>query len=196
LVEAHDENSAPSTAATPVMAIGFCRSPSRVAPTGFRIPQVRIEAMEGTVPSSAKSDGTNIFLVLWRAYRTLLADAGISIKRIHLCESDFRVLEALLREGPLPVNVIGQKVDLTTGSITTAIDRLESKGLVVRKHHTTDRRLRVVELTAKGRKLIETAYAQHWVDMEKSVGNLSRKEREKLVDLLQRLASEHEETAE
>jgi MarR family transcriptional regulator, 2-MHQ and catechol-resistance regulon repressor len=136
---------------------------------------------------SAKSDGTHVFLIVWRAYKALLADAEASIKRIKLCDSDFRVLEALLHKGPLPVNIIGQMVDLTTGSITTAIDRLENKWLVVRKHHPTDRRIRIVELTSKGRRLIEKAFTQHKVDMEKAVSNLSRAERGMLVDLLKRL---------
>ena len=47
-----------------------------------------------------------------------------SKKNLGLCDSDFRVLEVLLHKGPLPVNVIGEKVELTTGSITTAVDRL------------------------------------------------------------------------
>ena len=85
------------------------------------------------------------------------------------------------------MNVIGQMVDLTTGSITSAIDRLESKWLVIRKHHPTDRRIRIVELTTKGRQLIQKAFAQHKVDMEKAVSNLSRAERGILVDLLKRL---------
>lgn len=136
---------------------------------------------------TAKSDGTHVFLILWRAYKALLADAEESIKRIHLCDSDFRVLEALLHKGPLPVNIIGQMVDLTTGSITTAIDRLESKWFVVRKHHPTDRRIRIVELTSKGRQLIEKAFAQHRIDMENAVSKLSRAERGMLVDLLKRL---------
>jgi MarR family transcriptional regulator, 2-MHQ and catechol-resistance regulon repressor len=135
----------------------------------------------------AKSDGTHVFLVVWKAYRALLADAEASINRINLCDSDFRVLEALLHKGPLPVNIIGQIVDLTTGSITTAIDRLESKWLVIRKHHSTDRRIRIVELTPKGRQLIEKGFAQHRIDMEKAVSNLSRAERGMLVDLLKRL---------
>lgn len=112
----------------------------------------------------------------WKAYRALLADAEASIKRINLCASDFCVLEALLHQGPLPVNFIGQTVDLTTGSIASAIDRLESKWLVVRKHHLTDRRIRIVELTTKGGQLIEKAFAQHRVDMEKAVSSLSRAE--------------------
>lgn len=135
----------------------------------------------------AKSDGTHVFLVLWKAYLALQADAEASIKRINLCDSDFRVLEALLHKGPLPVSIIGHMVELTTGSITSAIDRLERKWLVLRKRHATDRRMRIVELTTKGRQLIEQAFTQHQIDMEKAVSNLSRAERGMLVDLLKRL---------
>ncbi len=133
------------------------------------------------------AEGTHVFLVLWKAYRALLARAEASIKRVNLCDSDFRVLEALLHRGPLPVNVIGNKVDLTTGSITSAIDRLEEKSLVVRKNHPNDRRIRVVELTMKGRRLIEKAYAQHQLDMEEAVRGISPEERNTLVNLLRRL---------
>jgi MarR family transcriptional regulator, 2-MHQ and catechol-resistance regulon repressor len=133
------------------------------------------------------ADGTHVFLVVWKAYRALLAKASESIRKVGLCDSDFRVLEALLHKGPLPVNVIGDKVELTTGSITTAVDRMEAKWLVVRKSHPEDRRVRLVELTAKGRRLIEQAYAQHSVDMECAVKALSRRERATLIDLLKRL---------
>ncbi len=133
------------------------------------------------------TDGTHVFLVVWKTYRALLAKADASKKKVGLCDSDFRVLEALLHKGPLPVNVIGDKVELTTGSITTAVDRMEARWLVVRKRHPEDRRVRLVELTAKGRRLIEQAYDQHSVDMERAVKALSRQERAVLVALLKRL---------
>ena len=57
-----------------------------------------------------------------------------------MCGSDFAVLEALLHKGPLPVNEIGKKILLTSGSITAAIDRLEDKEFVERRAHGTDRR--------------------------------------------------------
>jgi MarR family transcriptional regulator, 2-MHQ and catechol-resistance regulon repressor len=141
-----------------------------------------------------KTEATHVFLVLWKTYRAMLAKADESKKNVGLGDSDFRVLEALLHKGPLPVNVIGEKVELTTGSITTAVDRMEAKWLVIRKNHPEDRRIRLVELTAKGRRLIEKAYAQHSIDMEKAMSVLSRQERAQLVDLLKRLGKGKEES--
>src|SRR6516162_528179 len=137
-----------------------------------------------------KTEATHVFLVLWKTYRAMLAKADESKKNVGLGDSDFRVLEALLHKGPLPVNVIGEKVELTTGSITTAVDRMEAKWLVVRKSHPEDRRVRIVELTSKGRRLIEKAYAQHEIDMEKEMKVLTREERAVLVDLLKRLGKQ------
>src|SRR5215469_15423350 len=145
--------------------------------------------------ASQETDATHVFLILWKTYRGMLARADLSNKISGLGDSDFRVLEALLHKGPLPVNVIGEKVELTTGSITTAVDRMEAKLLVVRKNHPEDRRVRLVELTAKGRRLIEKAYGQYSSDMENAMSGLSRNERGELVDLLRRLGKANQEPA-
>ncbi len=68
--------------------------------------------------------------------------------------SDFAVLEALLHKGPLPVNVIGPKVNLTPGSISVAVERLVAKGLVSRVESSEDRRVRIVALTPRGKSVI------------------------------------------
>jgi MarR family transcriptional regulator, 2-MHQ and catechol-resistance regulon repressor len=140
-----------------------------------------------------KTEATHVFLVLWRTYRAVLAKSEESRKNLGLGDSDFRVLEVLLHKGPLPVNVIGGKVELTTGSITTAVDRMESKWLVVRKNHPADRRVRIVEITPKGRRLIEKAYAQHEIDMERAMKHFPREERDSLVDLLKHLGKQEAE---
>lgn len=136
---------------------------------------------------ASEPSGTRTFTNLWRAYRVLLAQSEESKKKIGLCESDFRVLEALLQRGPQRINVLGEQIDLTTGSITTAIDRLESKWLAVRKLDPKDKRVRVVELTPKGRKIIEQASTEHAKTMENALRRLSRSERLQLIKLLQRL---------
>jgi MarR family 2-MHQ and catechol resistance regulon transcriptional repressor len=108
-----------------------------------------------------------------------------------MCGSDFAVLEALLHKGPLPINEIGKKVLLTSGSITVAVDRLETKGLVERRAHGTDRRAKIVHLTGAGRKLITRIYADHAADMERlASASLTVAERKTLIRLLKKIGFE------
>jgi MarR family 2-MHQ and catechol resistance regulon transcriptional repressor len=104
-----------------------------------------------------------------------------------MCASDFGVLEALLHKGPLPVSALGAKVLLTSGSITTAVDRLERRGWVKRRNDANDRRARVVYLTDSGRRLIRKAFADHEQAMEQTVSALALGERRVLVNLLRKL---------
>src|SRR2546426_10203401 len=135
--------------------------------------------------------GVHLFLVLWKAASAVQSYAEESISELEMCGSDFAVLEALLHKGPLAVNEIGKKVLLTSGSITVAVDRLETKGLVERRTHGTDRRARIVRLTKAGRKLIKRAYTDHAADMERlSSASLTRAERKTLIRLLKKIGYE------
>src|SRR2546430_16822611 len=100
-----------------------------------------------TPESLTGGSGVHVFLVLWKSARALQAYAKKSVSELEMCGSDFAVLEALLHKGPLPVNEIGKKVLLTSGSITVAIDRLETNGLVERRAHGTDRQGRLGSLS-------------------------------------------------
>ncbi|MDT7817238.1 MAG: MarR family transcriptional regulator, and catechol-resistance regulon repressor [Acidobacteriaceae bacterium] len=134
------------------------------------------------------TSGVHVWLVLAKAFHALAAHAeeSLNLSRTGLGDSDFRVLEVLLHKGPLPVNTIGPKVWLTPGSISVAVDRLEKKALVKRKN-TEDRRVRLVELTAKGRALITKTFREHAAAMEEAAGVLSKEERLILLRLLKKL---------
>lgn len=130
----------------------------------------------------------HVFLVLWKAARAVHSYAEKSIAGLEMCASDFAVLEALLHKGPLPVNEIGKKIMLTSGSITVAVDRLEQKGFVERRAHGTDRRARVVHLTQAGKKLIARAYSQHASDLELlASSSLTKTGRAALIRLLKQI---------
>jgi MarR family 2-MHQ and catechol resistance regulon transcriptional repressor len=137
-----------------------------------------------------KLTGVHLWLVLWKAFDSLQLHALRSIREMGLGLSDFGVLEALLHKGPLPVNALGAKIRLTSGSISVAIDRLEEKGLVERKDDAEDRRARVVHLTPAGRKLIESAFRQHTAAMERSTAGLSKLERAQAIRLLKKLGGQ------
>jgi MarR family 2-MHQ and catechol resistance regulon transcriptional repressor len=125
--------------------------------------------------------------VLARATRAVEARALASIAGTGLCASDFGVLEALLHKGPLPVNTLGKKVLLTSGSMTAAVDRLVARRLVARKDDPHDRRVRVVALTPEGRRLIKSAFARHAADLDNVVSVLTETERSALLSLLRTL---------
>src|SRR6476620_5467518 len=136
---------------------------------------------------SQDTSGVHIWLVLMKAFQALMSHAADSIEQTGLGDSDFRVLEALLHKGPLPVNTVGPKVWLTPGSISVAVDRLVKKGLVSRKDHPGDRRVRQVELTAKGRALITRGFREHAAAMEDVTDVLSKNERLTLRRLVKKL---------
>src|SRR5207249_10195611 len=126
-----------------------------------------MSAHKHKLESLTGGSGVHVFLVLWKAARAAQAYAEKSISELEMCASDFAVLEALLHKGPLPVNEIGKKVMLTSGSITVAVDRLETKGLVERRAHGTDRRAEIGHLTKEGRKVIARGYPDHAAYMER-----------------------------
>jgi MarR family transcriptional regulator, 2-MHQ and catechol-resistance regulon repressor len=115
----------------------------------------------------------HVWLVMIKAMRALTRYASADIQDTGLGDSDFRVLEVLLHKGPLPVNTIGPIVDLTPGSISIAVDRLFTKGLVSRAESTEDRRVRIVALTSRGKDLILPAFRKHTRQMRRVFAELS-----------------------
>lgn len=137
--------------------------------------------------------GIHTWLVLMKAHSTLTRHAQRSIEALNMCLSDFAILEALLHKGPQTVNELGRRIDLTSGSMTTAIDRLEARHLVTRTAHATDRRAWVIHLTPEGEALISRVFAGHEDAMERAMRGLSKTERQTLTDLLKRLGTTAEE---
>lgn len=104
-----------------------------------------------------------------------------------LITPQFGILSILVSTGPLSQMEIGQHMIIDKATMVKLIDSLEALGLVERTPHAQDRRVRIVELTAKGKstfeKLVEKARAAELVFAK----NLSADERETLRKLTSRL---------
>src|ERR1700727_1649887 len=140
--------------------------------------------------TSEKKDAVNaprLWLVLARAYGSIVNYIEGSIAAQGLGLSDFMVLEVLLHKGPLTISAIGEKVLLASASMTSAIDRLEKRELVRRTSCSSDRRIRIVELTDCGKTFIEEIYARHEKDLEAVVGGLSEEERRVMYEGLKKV---------
>src|SRR5882672_10998850 len=136
---------------------------------------------------SPRITAPRLWLVIAKSYRVLSLLAEQSISNTGLCLTDFAALEVLLDKGPLTISQIQEKVRLASGSMTAAVDRLEKLGLIVRKASTSDRRARVVELTAQGKRLAASCFEKHAKDLEALMSPLSEKEMEELYGSLKKL---------
>ena len=128
-----------------------------------------------------------LWLVIFKSYRVLSQLAEQSIANTGLCLTDFAALEALLHKGPLTITQIQEKVRLASGSMTAAVDRLEKLGLVVRRASPSDRRARVLELTAQGKRLAASSFEKHAKDLEALMSGLTQKEMARLYGSLKKL---------
>src|SRR5947207_12947482 len=154
---------------------------------------------DATRSKASDVSGTHLWLVLMKAYRALERLATQSIESLDVCLSDFGVMELLLHKGPQPVNEIGRRIALTSGAITTAVDRLESRGLVTREAHESDRRTRIVRLTARGKEQAGSVFAGHKAVMDAAASGLAKTECAMLIELLRKLgtsAGEHAQLEE
>jgi MarR family 2-MHQ and catechol resistance regulon transcriptional repressor len=136
---------------------------------------------------NSRIDAPHLLIILARCYRAVSQVAERSIAKTGLCLSDFAALEALLHKGPLTITEIQSKVMLATGSMTAAVDRLERKGMLVRKNTPKDRRAKLLELTAEGKRVVETIYRSHAEDLESLMSILNQREKRQLHSLLRKL---------
>ncbi|MDX2111128.1 MAG: MarR family transcriptional regulator [Verrucomicrobiota bacterium] len=132
--------------------------------------------------------GYQLYLLLWRAQKALTDWGYVRLGELELGSySEYAILETLFKEGAQPVNTIGRKVMLTSGSITAALDRLEQRGWLKRKASPNDRRVVEVHLTPKGRKVSGDAVEAQELAMEKAIDSLSTTEKNTLRTTLGKL---------
>ena len=80
---------------------------------------------------------------------------------VGLNRTDIRCVDVLDREGPLTAGRLAQAMGLTSGAVTTLVDRLERAGHARRVRDERDRRRVLVELTPEARGLAASFYAPH-----------------------------------
>lgn len=144
-------------------------------------------------PDSVRPEPNHLWVALAQSYRALSLLVERSVAQSGLSLTDFMLLEALLHKGPLTISEIQGSVLLATGSMTAAVDRVESKGLIVRRPVDNDRRARRLELTPEGRTMIEAAFTEHNSELTDWFSVLSPSQRAEAFSALRSL-TRHAET--
>jgi len=137
--------------------------------------------------TSQSDPALDLFVVLSRAYTWVNAHATRDIRCHGLNPTEFAILEALYHKGPLPLQQIGEKILISSGNITYAVDKLEQKQLLIRKPAAHDRRVIFAELTHQGQDLLANLFPRHAEVIRAVVSSLSSEEQLQAIQLLRKL---------
>jgi DNA-binding MarR family transcriptional regulator len=122
--------------------------------------------------------------------KILRRDAEKALARLDLKLWEYDVLSALRRQGPpfqMAATALARESMLTTGAMTNRIDRLEQRGLVIRRPDPVDGRGVQVLLSDKGRSLTDAAIEARLSAAQAQLRALDPGERQSMADSLRKL---------
>ena len=122
--------------------------------------------------------------------RLVDAEFARTAERYGVDTAEADVLFTLRRAGEphrLTPSRLAESLLVSSGTLTSRLDRLERKELVARVPHPRDRRSVEVELTARGRQLVDDAVTVHVENEQRMLEPLSERDRETLDRLTSRL---------
>ena len=130
--------------------------------------------------SKKEINSLNVYIKLIRAVESLNSILNASLSKEGLTESQFGVLEALFHLGSMSQKNLGSKLLKSGGNITMVIDNLEKRDLVLRRRGVVDRRYYNIQLTDKGKKLIEAVFPKQLKLITDEIDILNENEQQEL----------------
>ena len=144
---------------------------------------------EETLIVKKQDSSLKLFVVLAKAYRAIIEQAEMDIKSKGLNLTNFAVLELLFHRGKQPMQKIGDKILMTSGSITYIVNKLEKKGYLVREASPNDRRVTYASISDQGRELLNSIFPAHWEKLKTIMNGLNDEEKDTAIELLKKLGT-------
>ena len=97
--------------------------------------------------------------------RSSITDRFHFLQENDLSHSQMMSLVFLDRNKLVSINTLSKHLGITNAAVSQFIDRMEKNGLVVRTPNPQDRRIKLLELTEKGREIVQQARQSHhrWI---------------------------------
>lgn len=128
-----------------------------------------------------------LYIVLSRATKAINEVTNQFFQAHKLNPTEFAVLELLFHKGRQPLQKIGNKILLASGSITYVVDKLEKRGYITRTLCPNDRRITYAEISEKGKEFMAELFPRHEQKLHQLMGALSEEEKEQTINLLKKL---------
>lgn len=114
------------------------------------------------------------------------------LEEFGMTNTDYWALRSV--DGPMPMKDLAHCMDIDPSYATSVADRLENLGLIERQPHPTDRRVKNLVLTAKGRRFRQTIPDKIW-NGPNTFSGLASDDRAKLVEILSKVVTDNTEAA-
>jgi DNA-binding MarR family transcriptional regulator len=133
----------------------------------------------------------------FRTVAFMLSSLGYAISRrfhevlepLELEPGEFALLRAVAASDGESQNALAERLHISPSWMVAIVDDLEHRGLLERRPHARDRRVRNLHLTAAGKKLLRRAERQAQNFDQKVSSPLSETELLQLLELLDRIAA-------
>jgi len=129
-------------------------------------------------------------------YRAALKRLNAKLSKEKITFSQYSVLLALSRNGPMQMNKLGEHMLVAPANVTGLVDRMERKGYVRRRRGERDRRLYVIEETEKGSRIFKSISSRFRQYTGNLGSTLTREERDSTLAALRKVRMEVEKPAE
>ena len=96
----------------------------------------------------------------------------------------FSILMQLHHRGNCAIGDISERFDITNAAASQLVDKLVQNGFIKREEDPQDRRAKMLNLTDKGRELIQRGIEERYRWVEELAGKLNANERAQVSDAL------------
>jgi MarR family transcriptional regulator, 2-MHQ and catechol-resistance regulon repressor len=132
-------------------------------------------------------ENQTLVLALLRSTQLFHRAMGSVFRTANLTAPQWDVLETLNSKGALSINELMRLTLNTSGNIDIVIKNLVQANLIEKTVDRTDRRARVLNLTATGRKKVNDFMPAHNNALDQIFNKLSREEKHQTIKILNQL---------
>lgn len=126
-----------------------------------------------------------------RLFWQLSREMGYQWKKVYndiFPGSQSHILFLLERKGPQKMSELAETLHLTPGAVTTASDRLIDQGYIARISDAADRRVSRLEMTPKGKEILNELQNKGRKIMKLVFNDISEKDLDKMIDIFRQAA--------
>lgn len=134
-----------------------------------------------------------VYISMSRVINTLRRENNKLILKHNLTLGQFAVMEALYSKGRLSTGEVMEKILSTSGNIPVIVKNLEKDGFITREQDESDKRRFILDLTDKGRDLMDVIVPENLKFMDELISLWDDEDKKDLIILMNKFRRKYEE---